>query len=215
MPRGHKPDCGCAPCRAARQGDINRLEAERHELAAERARLEQAASKYRAAVRFVMGAMAMLTSQPASDAVASVASRLRGTPLDFSVAEVLDAAGVHAAGPADSWGAEAGRQASSQSAVKAMFAASPEHDPRVTQAILAGASDAEVSRLLAEVVQEYGERQAERKARQVPGVLWNTRSGPLMESGWAPVGVSLGPDGAPRQRSVTHADVAPLGAEEV
>jgi hypothetical protein len=98
-----------------------------------------------------------------------------------------------------------------------MYAEAPAHDSRVTSAILRGAGDAEIGRVLAEVTAEYGQRAvAERQGReQSRGVMWDTPRGTLHESPAGPMGVSLDLNGYPVQRSAVNADVPPFGSEEV
>ena len=65
---------------------------------------------------------------------------------------------------------------------------------------------------LDQVTAEYGARQRERQAQHQASVMWHTRDGiPVRDGSGVPAGVSLGPDGAPQQRSAVHRDVPPLG----
>jgi hypothetical protein len=204
------------PLDVARAAQLRRLEAERAELAEQQRRLDRQAAVNRDLARALIVMAVRQTSLPAPDALAALAGTVMGTALEFDPASILTAARVRPAGPPGGYrpGELGGRPAAQQSRTSSMFAASPEHDPRVLEAIRRG-GDAEISRVLTEVVQEYGQRAAERQVRREPEVMWMTRTGPLRESASAPLGASVGQLGEPVQRSVVHESVAPLGSEEV
>ena len=79
---------------------------------------------------------------------------------------VLDSAGPGARQLAVTWQADAPRVTAGthQSGTPGLWASSPDHDPRVIQALQRG-SDADVARAMAEVTAEYEGRRLERQAR--------------------------------------------------
>jgi hypothetical protein len=96
------------------------------------------------------------------------------------------------------------------------WAGSPDHDPRVVQALVHGASDAELAKIRAGVAAEYAGRALERQAQRQSAVMWRTRDGtPVTDGGPAVLGASYGPSGAPVQRSAVHGDVPGPGSEEI
>jgi hypothetical protein len=94
------------------------------------------------------------------------------------------------------------------------WASSPDHDPRVAHALVQGASDGELARIRVAVAQEYAQAAAGKAARQQSRVMWHSRHGAVVDGGTAPLGVSLGPDGAPVQVSRVNESVPPLGSEK-
>ena len=89
----------------------------------------------------------------------------------------------------------------------ALWASSPDHDPRVTHALTHGATDAELAKIRAEVAAEYAQRAAE-KAQRTDAYYGRDRMPAAM-------GAAVDERGVPAQRSVVHTDVAPLGSEVV
>jgi hypothetical protein len=195
FPKGHKPDCGCPACQGHQAAEARRL-----------AEAEQAAT-VRAMARAVVQLLAR-GAQSGPDALRSLIG-------EADAIRVLRLAGLNAGVVAANWQASVPVTASAhQSRTAAMWAASPDHDPRVTQVLTRpGSTMAEVAAVRAQVAGEYAGRQLERQAREQSSVLWRTRSG-VVADGQAPVtGASYGPSGAPAQRSQVHGDVAELGSE--
>jgi hypothetical protein len=94
------------------------------------------------------------------------------------------------------------------------WAGSPDHDERVVQALVHGASDGELARIRAEVAAEYAGKSLERQARQQSTVMWRTGRGELvMDGAPAVIGASYA-GGVPAQRSQIRTDVPELGSEE-
>jgi hypothetical protein len=94
-----------------------------------------------------------------------------------------------------------------------LYAGDPSHDPRVTEALLAGASMAEVADLIGEVRAERQQVRQEARATAAaaghdPSVLWVTREGAVLRDGGAVT--PLMP-----QRSAVRRDVPELGSEPV
>jgi hypothetical protein len=86
----------------------------------------------------------------------------------------------------------------------------------VVQAIVKGATDAELNTVRQQVAAEYRAQAAERQARRQSAVMWHTRDGiPVVDGAPAVLGASYGPSGAPVQRSVVNPDVPELGSERV
>jgi hypothetical protein len=187
MLKGHREDCGCPACRGHEVTEARR-----------RAEAEQAQTSRDSAWFAVMNA-----GGPA--AVIAVARR-HGDP--GRAVRLLTAAGLDTAGITDRYREDAPQQSSSSGGA-GPWAGSPDHDPRVTRALLRGASDAELSKIREQVTAEYRQTAAQRAARRQSAVMWRTPSGEAVRDGsGAPPGVSLSPDGAPVQRSVTYADEA-------
>ena len=121
---------------------------------------------------------------------------------------ILRAAGMNAEPAAASWQAAAPvQQAQSTGRTAALWASSPDHDPRMVAALTRpGVTDAEIAAVRAQVAAEYAARAAERAARrQSSGVMWRTRDGSVVTDGTAP----------PVQASRVNQAVPPLGSEEV
>jgi hypothetical protein len=100
------------------------------------------------------------------------------------------------------------------------FEGDPAHDPRITDAIMAGVSGDQLRAVTREVGAEYREaaRSREAAAARTRDVLWTDRTGrPVVASSTAvPLGVPADPHGGgPRQRSTVHRLVAELGSEVV
>ena len=94
-----------------------------------------------------------------------------------------------------------------------LYAGDPSHDPRVTEALLAGRPMAEVADLVAEVRAERQQAQQDARAAAAaagadPGVLWVTREGEVVRDRGAVT--PLVP-----QRSLVRKDVPELGSEPV
>ena len=149
---------------------------------------------------------------PAPDALAVLGAQ--GGPRGREDAlRCLRAAGYPPEPQAQRWAEEAPLRQQSGTVAGSLYAEDPSHDPRVTEALLAGASMAEVSDLIAEVRAER--QQAEQEARAAaqaaghdPGVLWVTREGAVLRDGGAVTPLV-------RQRSVVRQSVEPLGSEPV
>ncbi len=189
---GHKPDCACPLCRGAARV------AER-----ERAEAEQAQTRRDAAWFAVMGA-------GGPDAVIALARQHGDLP---RARRLLAAAGLDADGIIGRWRAEA-PQVRQFSSGGDPWGASPDHDERVTTALLRGAGDGELARIRAEVAAEYWQAAAEKTVRRESSVMWRTRDGEtVMDGTAAPMGVSLSPAGAPVQTSRVDESVPPLGAD--
>lgn len=95
----------------------------------------------------------------------------------------------------------------------------PRHDPRVTAAIMAGASSEALGRITAQVTAEYQAR-AEREARSAvhKDFMWiESRDGKPRYGGGTgqPLGVRQDAAGNPQQWSTTNTAVPALGSEEV
>jgi len=146
VPDNHKTSCGCGVC-------VQRRSAEAHRAAA--AGLEQ--TRRDAAWMQVMGA-------GGPDAVLALA-RQHGDP--GRAVRLLQEGGFDVAGITSRWRADGLRQASAgQSATAGLWASSPDHDSRVVQALLRGASDAELSTIRQQVKAEYDGKAFERQRRQ-------------------------------------------------
>ncbi len=181
----HKPGCDCKVCRAWQA-------AEEHRKAAAEAEQTSRDSAWFA----VMGA-------GGADAVVALARR-HGDP--GRAVRLLTAAGLDAAGITERYRGDAPQQSSSSGGA-GPWAGSPDHDERVTAALQRGAGDGELAQLRERVAAEYRQAAAQRAARQQSAVMWRTPSGETVRDGSsAPMGVSLGENGAPVQRSVVHAD---------
>jgi hypothetical protein len=180
---GHKPDCGCPLCR----GKVRTAERERAE------------AEQEATVRAVARALVRL----AAAGPLAGPDALRNLVGHDDALRVLRMAGVNPAQAAQGWeeAAPVQRQASAQ--LNSGYAGDPDHDERVTRALLHGVSDAELAKIRAEVRAEYAGRALERRRRE--DVYYGRDVMP------APAGVSVSERGIPRQRSVVHADVPPLG----
>ena len=125
----------------------------------------------------------------------------------------LRAAGYPPEPQAQRWAKEAPLRQQSGTVAGSLYAEDPSHDPRVTEALLAGASMAEVADLVAEVRAERQQAQQDARAAAAaaghdPGVLWVTREGGVVRDGGAVT--PLVP-----QRSVVRKDVPELGSEPV
>jgi hypothetical protein len=95
------------------------------------------------------------------------------------------------------------------------WSGSPDHDERVTRALVRDASDSELSTIRQQVAAEYRDRAAGRQAQRQSGVMWRTRTGELVTDGSpAVIGASYGPSGAPVQRSQVNPNVPELGSEQ-
>lgn len=191
----HPPDCSCKVCKGVRTAEVRR-----------QAEAEQAAT-VRAVARALVQLMAR-GSLSGPDALRSLVGH------DDSL-RILRMAGMDADTVAGSWQADQPPSGPAEQK-SSLWASSPDHDPRVMQAILHG-TDAEVSAIRAAVAQEYKQRAAEKTARQQSSVMWRTpRDGypegvPVVDGTSVPAGLSPGPDGAPQQRSVVHHGVQELG----
>jgi hypothetical protein len=169
----------------------------------------EALAAYQAVARGLVLAAARLTGLPGPDALRALFAPL-GAEGAVSALTVLRVAGHDAGAQAAAWRAQ---RPASQSRTAAMWASSPDHDPRVMEAVARGATDAEISAVRAQVAAEYADRAAERQARSQRSVMWRTRSGEAVADGSGAMGVSLDDYGAPHQRSLVHRDVPELGSE--
>ena len=188
----HKPGCGCKVCLAWQA-------AEEHRKAAAEAEQTRRDSAW---------LTVMASGGP--DAVLSLARR-HGDP--GRAVRLLTAAGLDAAGIAERYREDSPRQVSSSGGA-GPWAGSPDHDPRITRALLRGASDSELSQLRAEVTAEYRQDAAQRAARRQSSAMWACRDGSVLRDGsGAPPGVSLGSAGQPVQTSRVNESVPPLGSD--
>lgn len=153
--------------------------AESHEASAARREAEaqraaEAAEDVRAVGRMLGYVAAFVTGLPVPDALAAVA-RSAGVVGRSDALRVLRMAGHNAESHAQAWrdAAPAQRQASNAGP----WAGEPSHDPRVTAAVMRGASAAEVAAIRAEVAAEYASAAA---ARQPSGEMWRTASGEVL-----------------------------------
>jgi hypothetical protein len=117
--------------------------------------------------------------------------------------QVMDSAGSGARQLAARWREDVPAAGPAQRR-SSSWAGSPDHDPRVTRALLTGASDADLARIRAEVQAEYAGLARQKAAR---ADAYYGRDNP------AALGVSTGPGGVPVQQSVTHYDVQELGEQ--
>jgi hypothetical protein len=153
-----------------------------------------------------------LGAMPAPDALAVLG--VQGGPGGREDAlRCLRAAGYPPEPVAQRWAEEAPLRQQSSTVAGDLYANDPAHDPRVTEALLAGASMAEVGDLIAEVRAERQQAGQEARAAAAaagvdPGVLWVTREGAVLRDGGAVT--PLVP-----QRSVVRKDVPELGSEPV
>ena len=188
----HKPGCDCKVCRAWQAAEEHRKAA----AGAEQTRRDSA------------WLTVMASGGP--DAVIALARR-HGDPA--RAVRLLTAAGLDAAGITERWRADAPQQHSSSGGA-GPWAGSPDHDERVTRALVQGASDGELSKIREQVTAEYRQAAVQRAARRQSSAMWATRDGSVLRDGSGVVmGASLGPDGAPAQRSVVHAEVPELGSD--
>jgi aminopeptidase N len=172
-------------------------------------RRRQAEAEQAATVRALARAVVQLLARGA----ASGPDVLRSLIGPGDALRVLRLAGLNAEVVAGNWDGQAPRQATTQ--LNGGWAADPDHDPRVTEVMRRpGATLAEINAVRAQVAAEYAARAAEKAARREPAVLWHTRDGIPVVDGTAPLGVSLGPGGAPVQSSRVSESVPPLGSEE-
>jgi hypothetical protein len=116
--------------------------------------------------------------------------------------QVMDSAGYSARQLAGTWKADQPAPAPAQRS--SSWSSSPDHDERVTRALLHGAPDHELAAIRAEVAAEYAHR-AMAKQRRDDEFYGRDRP--------AAIGVSQGPDGAPVQRSTVFRDTPELGSE--
>jgi hypothetical protein len=142
---------------------------------------------------------------PAPDALASLGVQAGNGGREDSL-RVLRAAGIDPAPQARRWAEEAPLRMQASSRPGNLYAGDPEHDPRVTEAVLAGQPLDYVADLIAQIT---AERQRERDeaaaaAPLAPGVLWETRDGRSVRE--SPQARPLMP-----QRSIVRKSVPPLG----
>ena len=192
----------------ARAKQIRELEQARAAAEKARAEAEQARAITRAVRRRTARAVVAMAAAEARRTGQAVPDLLRARLGAEDAEHILADAGV-AAPPA---APRAPVQSAGQSATAGLWASSPDHDPRVVQALVRGAGDGELSTIRAEVAAEYASRAAERQARQQSNVLWRTGRGELLTDGSpAVLGASYGPSGAPVQTSRADSSVQALG----
>jgi hypothetical protein len=181
----HKPGCDCKVCQ------------QRQEAEARRQREAEQEATVRAVARALVR-MAAAGPLAGPDALRNLVGR-------DDALRVLRMAGANPALAAQGWqeAAPVQRQASAQ--FNSGWSGDPDHDERVTRALLHGVSDAELAKVRAEVRAEYAGRALERRRRE--DAYYGRDVMP------AAAGVSVSERGIPRQQSVTHNDVPPLGSE--
>ena len=152
-----------------------------------------------------------------------------------AVVRLYRMAGRDPSGLVDSWG-EADRKVQQQSTIRVgeQYEDAPDHDQRVVDALMSGASWAKITEVRKAVTREYAEK-ARQQARAAtatrtpqPGPVTTTMgqaelyrslegvSEPRRELPPPPgFGVSQGPDGAPLQRTAVSNAVAELGSEPI
>ena len=121
---------------------------------------------------------------------------------------MLRMAGMNAEPVAASWEAAAPvQQAQSTGRTAALWASSPDHDPRMLAVLTRpGVTDNEIAAVRAQVAQEYRQRAADKAARRQSNVMWRTRDGEAVTDGSAP---------PVQAASRVNQAVPPLGSEEV
>jgi hypothetical protein len=139
--------------------------------------------------------------------------------------ELLEGAGEETARIQARWDAERQRQESTTRQVTTTYnslADDPRHDPRVTDAIMAGASDAELRRITQEVVAEYGARielEAAVASRRRDLMWTDAATGRPVVAGEVPLPIGAAHDpytGNPVQKTLTVNESVPeLGSEVV
>jgi hypothetical protein len=184
----HPADCPCRVCKGVRTADARR-----------QAEAEQEAT-YQAVARALVKLMAR-GSLSGPDV-------LRNLVGHDDALRILRAAGMNPGQVAASWQAASPvQQAQSTGRTAALWASSPDHDPRMVAALTRpGVTDAEIAAVRAQVAEEYRARSIQQAARrQSSGVMWRTRDGSVVTDGTAP----------PVQASRVNQAVPPLGSEEV
>jgi hypothetical protein len=184
---GHKPGCACPACRGAVAAGERRA-----------AEAEQAAT-----VRAVARLGAWMAAQLARSG-RSAPDVLREALGPSDALRVLRMAGMDAGQVRGSW--EAAEPVIRQASVQhgGGYSGDPDHDPRVTALLTrSGTTMTEINAVRRQVAEEYAgkAREAEARHREYYG----------LDQAPAAMGVSMGPDGRPHQRSTVHADVPPLG----
>jgi hypothetical protein len=183
----HKPDCGCTVCTQVRSAGARR----------------EAETENRAAIQAVARTLVKLMSRGSL----SGPDALRAAVGQDDCLRILRIAGMNAGQIAAGWEAGAPVQTvQSNGSTAAMWAASPEHDARMIAALTRpGVSDAEIATLRAELTKEYRQRAVQQATRRSSAPMWVTRDGSVVRDGNAAApGVSLGPSGAPQQRSIDY-----------
>lgn len=142
---------------------------------AEYRRQSEAAEDARAVGRMLGYVAAFVTGLPVPDALAAVA-RSAGATGQSDALRVLAMAGYSATAQARAWQEQAPAQRQAP-AHGGPWGNSPDHDPRVVEAIRRGAPDAEVASLRASVAAEY---RAAADRRQPSPELWATRDGQVV-----------------------------------
>jgi hypothetical protein len=170
------------------------------ELAAAAGYAEDIKALARTVCRLAVGVLRM----PAPDALAALGAQAGNGGREDSL-RVLRASGLDPDLQAERWAAEAPLRMQASSKAGSLWD-DPEHDPRVTEAVLAGWPMAEVADLVAQITAERARLKDEAAAALPvpPDVLWTTRDGrPVRES---PQARPLMP-----QRSIVRKSVPPLG----
>ena len=171
------------------------------ELAAAAGYAEDIRAMARTVCRMAAGALRM----PAPDALAALGAQAGNGGREDSL-RVLRAAGIDPDPQARRWAEEAPLLQQSSSRAGDLYAGDPEHDPRVTEAVLAGAPLDEVADLVAQITAERARLKDEAAAARPlpPDVLWETRDGRLVRES---------PQARPltEQRSIVRRSVPPLG----
>jgi hypothetical protein len=143
-------------------------------------------------------ALAALVGRQGGQSGAEVLRRITDSETALTV---LDSVGYGARQLAETWQADQPSSPGPAQRRSSAWAGSPDHDERVTYALVHGASDAELAKIRAEVAAEYAGKAAEKAARDRD--YYGLRP--------AAIGVSQGLDGAPLQRSAVRHDVPELG----
>jgi hypothetical protein len=174
------------------------------ELAAAAAYAEDIKALARTACRLAAGALRL----PAADALAAIGVQSGNGGREDSL-RVLRAAGFSPDPVAQRWAEEAPLRRQSSSVAGDLYANDPAHDPRVTEAVRAGLSMAEVADITAEVAAEHRRVKQEAVAAAAaaghdPRVLWETREGKVLRDGGAETPLTP-------QRSIVRKSVPPLG----
>jgi hypothetical protein len=168
----------------------------------------EAREDVRAMARMLCRLAARQLNMPSPDALAALAAR-DGADGQADALRALRCAGVNPEPQRQRWAEQAPVQRQASSRTGDLWADSPDHDPRVTQAIMAGQSGAAVQDIIRQVTEER--RAAKEGAAETArsGVLWTTRDGEEVRESPSRA-TPLMP-----QRSVVRRDVAPLGEERV
>jgi hypothetical protein len=137
--------------------------------------------------------------------------------------ELLASTGENTAQIKAKWQAERQRQESTTRQVTTHYGDlddDPRHDPRVTDAIMRGASNDELRQIISQVTAEYAHRikaEAAQAARR-KDFMWVNQHGVPQYAGEVPLplGAAHGPDGSPVQKTLSvDKSVPPLGSESI